>query len=86
MPAMGVVEERTITIDVSLGAFVENMSDAAGLDRWGEFSAARILNAMRRPENLFDAVENDAFARLFARMIGCEAAMVWRMPILRRHD
>ena len=28
---MGVVEERTITINVSLGALVKNMSDAAGV-------------------------------------------------------
>ena len=49
-------------------------------------SAARILNAMRRPETLFGAIENNALARFFARMIGCEAGMVRRMPILRRHD
>jgi hypothetical protein len=65
---------------------VKNVIDSACVKCGSEFSATRILNAMHRPENLFDAVENDAVARLFARMIGCEAAMIRRMPILRRHD
>ena len=30
--AMRVVEERAVTVDVSLGALVKNMSDAAGVE------------------------------------------------------
>jgi hypothetical protein len=41
---------------------------------------------MQGPEDLFDTVKNDAISRLFARMICSEAAMVGRMPILRRQD
>jgi cystathionine beta-lyase family protein involved in aluminum resistance len=43
-----------------------------------------VLNAMHRPENLFDAVENDAIARFFARVICGEAAVVGRVPIFGR--
>ena len=32
VPPMGVVEKRTVTINVSLGALVKNMSDAAGVE------------------------------------------------------
>src|SRR5436190_15018532 len=41
---------------------------------------------MHRPKDLLDAVEHDAVARFFARVIRREAAMIWRMPVLRRDD
>ena len=41
----------------------------------------RVLNAMHRPQDLFDSIENDSIARLFAWMIHCKTAVVRRMPI-----
>src|SRR5215831_7326344 len=46
----------------------------------------RVLNAMHRPEDLFDSVENDPVARLFVWVICGKAAVIARMPILRRDD
>ena len=81
MSSMGVVEKRAVTIDVSLGAFVENMSDGAGVESRGELGTGHVLNAMHRPEDLFDSVENDAIAGLFAPMISGETAVVGRVPV-----
>ncbi len=41
---------------------------------------------MHRPEDLFDSVENDSIPRLFAWVICGKAAVIARMPILRRDD
>ena len=41
---------------------------------------------MHRPENLFDAVENDAVTRLLSLVVCGEAAVVGRMPIFGRDD
>ena len=41
---------------------------------------------MRRPEDLFDAVENDAITGLLAFVICGEAAVIGRMPIFGRDD
>ena len=46
----------------------------------------RVLNAMHRPEDLFDTVENDAITRLLAFMVCSEAAVIGRMPIFGRDD
>jgi hypothetical protein len=46
----------------------------------------RVLNAMDRPQDLFDPVEHDAVTGFFARMIGREAAVVRRMPIFGGDD
>ena len=62
------------------------MSDSARVERGGEVSAARVLNAMHRPKDLFDSVENDAITWLLALMICREAAVIEWMPILRRKD
>jgi hypothetical protein len=32
VPAMGVVEKRAVAIYISLGSFVKNVSDAAGVE------------------------------------------------------
>src|SRR5206468_9610362 len=58
--AMSVIEEGAVTINVSLGSLVENMSDSARIKGRGEFRAICVLNAVRRPENLFNVIENDA--------------------------
>ena len=46
----------------------------------------RVLNAMHRPEDLFNAVENDAVTRLLSLVVCGEAAVVGRMPIFGRDD
>ena len=52
----------------------------------GEFRAVCVLNAVHRPEDLFDAVENDAVARFFSRMICRETAMLRWMPVPPRKN
>ena len=83
---MGIVEERAVAVDARIDSLVENVSDAARVERGGKLSTVRILNAMYRPQDLLDAVEDDAIARLFARMFCGKAAVVWRMPVLRGKD
>ena len=46
----------------------------------------RVLNAMHRPEDLFDSVENDAVTRLLSLVVCGETAVVGRMPIFGRDD
>src|SRR5712691_11391775 len=83
---MGVVEERAITVDARIDSFLEDVRDSFRVERGGKLGAARILDAMHRPEDLFDSIEHDSVARLFARMIRGEAAVVSRMPVLRGQD
>ena len=85
MSSMGVVEKRAVTIDVSLGAFVENMSDGAGVESRGELGTGRVLNAMHRPEDLFDSIENDAIAGFFSWMVGGKTAVIRWMPVFCRN-
>ena len=83
---MGVVEERAVTIYEWIDSFVKNISDSTSIECGSELRAVRVLNAMRWPKDLFDTVKNDAITWLFARMVGRKAAMIGRMPILRRQD
>src|SRR5947208_3168042 len=86
MSPMGIIEKCAVTINERVDSLVEHMSDQAGLKRRGKLSTARVLNAMHRPKDLFDSVENDAITWLFALMICREAAVIGRMPILRRKN
>jgi hypothetical protein len=83
---MGVVEKRAVAVDVSLSALLKNMSNAAGVELRGELGTVRVLNAMHRPEDLFDAIQHNTIAWLFTRMICSEAAVVEWMPIFGRDD
>src|SRR5437867_2138249 len=78
---MGVVKKGAVTIDHCIGSLVENVGDSACVKCGSEFSAARILNAMHRPQNLFDAVENDALARFFAWVICGKTAVIRWVPV-----
>ena len=51
-----------------------------------QFGARRVLHAMHRPEHLRQAGQLDLLARRAARMVGGEAAVIGRMPVLRGHD
>ena len=46
----------------------------------------RVLNAMHRPQYLFDAAEHDPITRLLPLVICREAAVVGRVPVLCRDD
>ena len=80
---MGIIEECAVAVDARIDALVEHMSDSARVERGSKPSAVCVLNAMHRPKDLFNAVENDAITRFLARMICSETAVVDRMPILR---
>ena len=84
--SMGVVEKRTVTINISLGALVKNMSDAAGVEQRGKLGTVRFLNAMRRPKDLFDTVENNAVARFFAWVICGKTAVIRWVPVFCRNN
>ena len=51
-----------------------------------KLGALRVLHAVRRPQHLRHAAEFDDVARPRARVVDGEAAVVRRMPVLRRHD
>jgi hypothetical protein len=82
MPSMRIIEKRTVTINVSLDALVENVSDSARVECRRKLGAVRVLNGVNRPENLFDAIEHDAVAGFFPGVICCEAAVIGRLPRL----
>ena len=46
----------------------------------------RVLNAMHRPENLFNAVKNDPVAGFFARMICGKTAVITWVPVFCRNN
>src|SRR5262249_6960757 len=62
---MSVVEKRAVTINTWVDSFVKNVSDSARVECSCKLSAARVLNAMHRPQDLLDAVEHDAGTWLF---------------------
>ena len=82
MPAMGIVKERAVTINILLDALVENVSDSARVECRRKLGTAGVLNAMDWPEDLFDAIEHNVVARFFAWMVCRETAVIRRMPIL----
>src|SRR5262249_47927930 len=81
-----VVEECAEPITMSLGPLMKDMRESTVVQRRGKFCAMRILNAMHRPEDLFDSVKHDAITRLFALVICREAAVVAWMPIFGRDN
>ena len=48
--------------------------------------AGSVLNAMDRPQDLRQTVQIDDVARLAVLVMGREAAVIGRMPVLRRDD
>ncbi len=83
---VSVIEERAVAIYERVDPLMEDMGDSARLECGGKLCAMRVLNAMHRPKDLYDTVEDDVITRLFARMICGEAAVVGRMPIFGRND
>src|SRR6266498_749099 len=83
---MGIVEEGAVAVYERVDSLVEHMSDSARVERWSKLSSVRVLNTVHWPQDLFDSVEHDAIPRFLALMICREAAVVGRMPILRRDD
>ena len=69
MASVGVVEERAVTINVSLSALVKHVSDSTPVECVSKLSSVRVLNAVHRPEDLFDSLEDDVIARLLAFVI-----------------
>ena len=53
---------------------------------WAEFRAGRTLDGMDRPQNLHEPMQIYHLARSPVRMVGGEASMVSRMPILGGQD
>jgi hypothetical protein len=84
--AMAVVEEAAVAIDGWVGSFLEDFFDAGLFERGGEFGAFCILDAVHWPEDLRQTIQIDLVVNVFAGMIGGEAAVVGRVPILRRDD
>ena len=64
--AMHVIEKRAVAIDLWVDPLVENVSDSARVECGGKLCAVGVLNAVHRPQDLFDTVENDAITRFAA--------------------
>ena len=84
--AMAVVKKAAVAVDPGIGSLLEDFCEEPGRKSRDEGGARGVLHAMDRPEDLLQAVEFDDVARLLARVIGGEAAMVGRMPVLRCYD
>ena len=81
-----VVEESAVAVDVGVNAFAEDAGDAGAVEAGMQLGARRVLHAMHRPEDLRQAGQLDFLARTATRMVGGEAAVVGRMPVLRGDD
>src|SRR5438093_3211054 len=81
--AMGVIEERAVAVDPWIDPLVEDVHHSAHVERRGELCTVRVLNAMHRPKDLFDSVEDDAITWFLPLVICREAAVVGRMAVLR---
>src|SRR6266576_1250613 len=81
---MPVIEQTTVTIDPCVRALLEHFGDATLFQTCWESRTECVLDAMHRPERLRQTVQINLLEGLFAQMIYREAAVVHRMPILRR--
>src|ERR1043166_664528 len=84
--AMAVVEKATVAINTRISAFGKNLRDPVMPERGCQFCALCFLNTMHRPKRLRQAVQIDLLVRFSSGMIRGEAAVIRRMPILRRDD
>src|SRR5690349_15366781 len=83
---MAVVEEAAVAVDRGISALLKNLRDVRAIECRNELCAARVLHAVRRPEDLRQTIEVDHLADFLSRMIRGEAAMIFWMPILCRDD
>jgi hypothetical protein len=81
---MSIVEETAVAIDLRIGAFGKNFRDPLGVQRRSEFRASRLLDTVRRPQNLRLASKCDQLPRRPSGVTGREAPVVRRVPVLRR--
>jgi hypothetical protein len=79
----GVVEESAVTVYQRFDSLVEYMRDSGCVECCCKLCAVRVLNAMHRPQDLVDSIENNAITWLLALMICRDAAVIGAMPILR---
>src|ERR1044071_9336131 len=81
---MPVIKQTAVTVDPCVRALLEHFGDAILLQTCWESRTWGVLDTMRRPERLRQTIEVNLLEYFFAGMICREAAMVRRMPILRR--
>src|SRR5580765_4422410 len=81
---MPVIKQTAVTVDPCVRALLEHFDDAILLQTCRESRTWGVLDAMCRPERLPQTIEVNLLEDLSAGMICREAAMVRRMPILRR--
>src|SRR6266404_4754125 len=81
---MPVIKQTAVTVDPCVRALLEHFGDAILLQTCRESRTWGVLDAMCRPERLRQTIQINLLEGLFARMICREAAVVSRMPILRR--
>src|ERR1041385_7402839 len=81
---MPVIKQTAVTVDPCIRALLKHFGDAILLQTCWECRTWGVLDAMRRPERLRQPIQINLVEDLFAGMICREAAMVRRMPNLRR--
>src|SRR5439155_17689717 len=84
--AVAVVEKAAVAVDPGIGALADDLLHAAHVQAGEEVSAARVLHTVDGPQDLAKAIEVDDLARGLAAVVGGEAAMIARVPVLRGDD
>lgn len=83
---MAVVVEGGVGIDNGVGAFSDDVIDAAGVEVGQELGALGLLDAVVWPKGLGQAVELDGGKGAVAGVLTGEGKMVGRVPILCGDD
>src|SRR6266404_5891187 len=81
---MPVNEQTAVTVSPCVRALLEHFGDATLFQTCWESRTECVLDAMHWPERLRQTIRINLLEDLFAWMICREAAVVRRMPILRR--
>ncbi len=84
--AVSVVEEAAVAVDSRVRTFLKDLPYAADIEIRCKGGPIGVLNAVNGPQCLWKAIQINHIPGHLAGMIRGEAAVVGRMPILRRHD
>jgi hypothetical protein len=83
---MAIVEEAAVAVDRRVGSFGEDAGNAFKVQASSEGGTGRPLYAVPWPKDLVESSKLNHIAGLTPRMVGCEAAMIGGMQVLRRND
>ena len=81
-----VVEESAVAVDLRIDPFEKDFLDLRCLESRSQLSAEGSLDAVDRPQDLFQPSELYPVSRPTARMAGREASVIGRVPVLGGDD